>query len=169
MQVPQRRAQLLRIRNDDDLMVHLTPSALQRLKDLLRDLEHERPQIVEDLRIALQKGDLSENAEYQDAKARLMRIDGRIFSTKEKIKNAVLIEKGPDDSGRIRIGSTVVVAVNGKQRTYMLVGSQESDPAHGRISYSSPLGSALIGHAVGESVSVQTENGDVSYGIVEIT
>ena len=168
MQVPRRRSQSLRIRDNDDLTVHLTPSALEHLKKLLIDLGHERPQAVEDLRIALQKGDLSENAEYQDAKARLMRIDGRIFSTKEKIKNAVLIEQGPDDSGRVRLGSTVVVSVDGRQKMYSIVGPQESDPAKGRISHVSPLGAALIGHAVGETVTIETENGAVMYGIIEV-
>lgn len=168
MQIPKRRSQLLKIQDDDNIAVYLTPHALERLKRLLSDLERERPSVVEDLRIAVQKGDLSENAEYQDAKARLGRIDGRIFSTKEKIKNAVMIEKGPDASGRIRLGSTVVLSVNGRQKTYSIVGPQESNPTQGRISHISPLGAALIGHVVGDSVKLETENGEVMYGVVEV-
>lgn len=168
MQIPKRRSQLLKIRDDENLIVYLTPHAFERLKKLLIELEIERPGVVEDLRIAVQKGDLSENAEYQDAKARLGRIDGRIFSTKEKIKNAVMIEKGPDPSGRIRLGSTVVLSVNGRQKTYSIVGPQESNPTQGRISHISPLGAALVGHVIGDSITLTTENGEMMYGVVDV-
>jgi len=169
MQIPKRRSQLLKIQDDENLSVYLTPQALERLKKSLDDLMRERPQVVEDLRIAVQKGDLSENAEYQDAKARLGRIDGRIFATKEKIKNAVMIEKGPDASGRIRLGSTVLLSINGRQKAYSIVGPQESNPTQGRISHISPLGAALLGHSVGETVTLHTESGDVMYGVVDVT
>jgi transcription elongation GreA/GreB family factor len=121
----------------------LTAEAVERLKRTLEKLEHdERPKIVEDLSHAITLGDFSENAEYQDAKARLARIDGRIFGLKERVKNAVIIEQGPAD-GKIRLGSTVTVKTNGKEKTFRILGPQEADPTRGRISHLSPLGSAL--------------------------
>lgn len=167
MQIPKRRSQSLKILEEKDNF--LTADKVERLKKDLEDLEkRQHPQAVEDLSVALQKGDLSENAEYTESKARLARIDGRIFSIKERIKNAVIIEQDAGSSTEVRIGSTVLLSVNGTQREYQILGTQESDPSRGRISYRSPLGSALIGHATGESVDVQTENGIISYGIIEI-
>jgi transcription elongation factor GreA len=127
----------------------------------------QRPQAVKDVSTAVQKGDLSENAEYHEARARLSRTDTRIFNLKEKLKTAVIIEKGSDD-GRVKIGSTVVLEVNGKQRTYEILGSLETDPSRNRISHESPLGSALLDHKVGDTVTVKTPSGEVTYAIIEV-
>lgn len=152
-------------RQDDQF---ITAEAIERIKRTLDDLENrQRPQAVKDVSVAVQKGDLSENAEYHEARARLSRTDTRIFNLKEKLKNAVIIEKGSGD-GRIKIGSTVVLEVNGKQRTYEILGSLETDPAHNKISHQSPLGSALLNHVAGETVTVQTPSGEVTYTIIEI-
>jgi len=170
MRLPKRRHQLLKIQEDEG-PVYVTPRAEQRLKDDLHDLEkNQRPRIVEDLTMALQKGDLSENAEYQDAKARLGRIDGRVFSIKERLKRVVLIETNAA-SETVQIGSTVVLSLStvpGLKRTYRIVGSHESNPAQGRISHQAPLGSALLNRTVGETVSIATPNGEVIYRIEEI-
>lgn len=116
--------------------------------------EHARKlRIGKDVSEAVQKGDLSENAEYQEAKARLSRIDGRIFSLKERIKNAIPIVEG-EATGRVQLGSTVTLRVNERERSYRVVGPSETNPSQGRISHLSPLGVALIDRAVGESVSV---------------
>lgn len=169
MQIPKRRHQLLKIQQDEGI-AYLTPAAIKRMQEDIVRLERvDRPKIVEDLSFALKLGDLSENAEYQDAKARLGRIDGRIFGLKERMKRAVAIESGSDEDGKIRIGSTVLLAVDGKQRSYQIVGSHESNPSQGRISYMSPLGTELIGHAAGESVSIEANGKNVSYGIIEVT
>ena len=161
---------MLRTYDDNDTSHHLTPEKMERLKMDLLDLEKtQRPLTVDDLSQALKKGDLSENAEYQDAKARLARIDGRVFSIKERLKNAIVIERGPSESGDVRIGSTVLLSVNGHQREYQILGSQETNPARGRISHLSPLGSALLGHAAGETVTVTAENGTTAYGIIRVT
>jgi len=167
MQIPKRRSQQLQAPDErDDVM---TGWKLQRLKDDLEDLEkRQRPVIVEDLSDARQKGDLSENAEYQDARAKLSRIDGRIFSLKERIKNAVVIEQGAGPSGQVRIGSTVVLSVDGHQRQYRILGSQETDPSRGRISYLSPLGAALLGHVAGDGVTIDAGGKKILYGIVEV-
>jgi len=169
MEIPKRQSEMFKKygRRDDDR--YLTAAAVERLKRELRDLEEQqRPQTVEDLTRAREMGDLSENAAYHDAKARLGRIDGRIFSLKERIKNAVVIEPSADGSGRVQIGSTVILNVNGKQRTYQILGSQETNPATGRISHLSPLGAALLGHAAGETVTVRTQDKETPYRIDEV-
>lgn len=171
MRLPKRRSQILQLSPfaRDDGNAYLTASAIERLKRQLSDLEqHERPKTVEDLSVAVQKGDLSENAEYQDARARLSRIDGRIFSLKERIKNAKLIAEGANASGRVQIGSTVVLRVAGREKTYQILGSYESNPSRGRISHVSPLGAALLDHAAGESVTITTPQGETTYEIVEV-
>lgn len=153
-------------RRDDD---HLTVSAMRRLARDLHDLEKvQRPKAVEDLIRAREMGDLSENAAYSEAKGRLARIDGRIFSLKDRLKNAVVIEPGADASGRVRIGSTVVVSAGGARRTYEIVGSQETSPSRGRISHLSPLGSVLLGRVAGDEVIVKTQKKNVVYRIEEV-
>ncbi len=169
MQIPKRKSEEHRKfgRRDDDL--YLTEEAIQKLKRELADLEqNQRPKTVEDLTRAREMGDLSENAAYHEAKARLGRIDGRIFNLKERIKNAIVIKPVRDGSGRVQIGSAVVVEVNGHERSYQILGSQETNPAAGRISHVSPLGAALMGHAAGETVTVRTQDRESSYRIVSV-
>ena len=138
---------------------HLTEESINRLKRTLYELENvERPKIVVDLAHAITLGDFSENAEYQDAKARLARIDGRIFGMKERIKNAIVISSGSKD-GKIALGSTVNLVMNGKKKTYRILGPQEADPSKGRISHLSPLGSALLGKHAGDIVPYITPDG----------
>lgn len=163
MRLPQRRSQMLR--NHGPESHELTPEAVERLKRTLEYLKKdERPKIVVDLSHALTLGDFSENAEYQDAKARLARIDGRIFSMQERIRNAIIIKKGATDA--IGIGSTVTFALGGKEKTYRIVGSQETDPSRGNISYHSPLGKALVGRKVGERLAFHALDGSTS--LIEI-
>lgn len=163
MRLPKRRSQMMRDHGPESH--ELTPEALERLRRTLERLQtQERPKIVEDLSHALTLGDFSENAEYQDAKARLSRIDGRIFGLRERIRNAVIIEGGSSDE--IGIGSTVEFILAGKEKTYRIVGSQESDPSRGNISYHSPLGAVLIGKRVGDRFEYRNPSGSID--LVEI-
>lgn len=167
MRIPQRRSQALQIREENDNLI--TADKLERLKRDLEDLEkNQRQKIVEDLVFAREQGDLSENAEYQDAKAKLGRMDGRIFNLKERIKNAQVIERPSGPSGKINIGSTVTVVSDGKEKTYQIVGTQESNPSRGMISHRSPLGEALLGHAAGEKVLVEINGVPVGYSILRV-
>lgn len=168
MQIPKRQSEILRNANKKTDQ-YLTSSAIARLKEELYDLEkNKRPKTIKEMQFAAEDGDFSENAPYQDAKHRLRRINTRILSLNERIKHAILIEPGADPSGRIRIGSTVVLKINSKQITYQILGSQETNPSRGRISYLSPLGSALLNHTAGEDVSIKTDNKDEVYHIVEV-
>ncbi len=148
---------------------YITADKLERMKRDVYELEKlQRPKVVEDLAFAREQGDLSENAEYQDAKAKLGRIDGRLFSMKERIKNAVVIEQGLNSAGTVQIGSMVTLSGSGKEKTYQIVGSQESNPSRGMISRHSPLGSALLNHTAGETVVIQAGDNLIEYVIIEV-
>lgn len=155
-------------RKDDRGAQYLTIRGVEHLKNELKRQEQEHPGAVDDVARLAELGDFSENAEYQDAKYRLRRINDRITSLKERIKHVVVIEEGGSESGKIEIGSTVIVKVNELERTYQIVGPAESSPARGRISYLSPLGSALLDHQPGEKVELPTDHGLVIYEILEV-
>lgn len=145
---------------------HLSPEAVERLRRTLQTLEKiDRPKIVEDLSHALTLGDFSENAEYQDAKARLSRIDGRIFGLKERIKNAIVIDRDAAD-GSVQLGSTVTFTLAGKEKTYEILGPQEANPSRGKISHLSPLGAALLGKKTGDRFSYHSPDGSIN--LIEI-
>ena len=168
MQVPTRRAQLLKNRDEDAGANQLTVVGLMRLKDELKRLEQEQPAAVEEVDRTRQFGDFSENAEYQDAKFRLRRINDRIFTLKERIRHAIVIDEQQTASDHVILGSTVVVHINTQLKEFHIVGPRESNPSRGRISHLSPVGSALLNHRVGDQVTVQTDHGNVIYTIVEI-
>ncbi|MFH1620884.1 MAG: transcription elongation factor GreA [Patescibacteria group bacterium] len=169
MRLPFRKSQALRqvAGSEND---YLTAAAIERLKKDLHNLEKsERPMAVEDLSVALAKGDLSENAEYQDAKSRLSRIDGRIFSIKDRLKRVIVIDESVSSTGRIHIGSTVVLEPGpGVKRTYQIVGPRETNPTRGRISHLSPLGAALLNHTAGETIELDVQGGTAKYKILEV-
>ena len=167
MQLPKRRSQILKKRENESDYDYLTEIGLRRLKETLDDLEKQQPQAIEDVSVAVAKGDLSENAEYQDARARLSRIQSRIFSIKDRLKRVQVIQH-PTTPGRIGLGSTVVVETSGKQKTYEIVGPRETNPSRGRISHLSPLGTALMNHFAGESVVIRTDKEEVAYRIIEV-
>ena len=123
------------------------------------------------MRRALEEGgDLSENAEYEDAKNEQAFVEGRILTIETILAHAVLIEaKGP--SNEIRLGSKVTIVEVGttEKDHYVIVGSAEADPASGRISNESPLGKTLLGHKTHDEVMVQTPDGPIKYKITHIT
>ncbi len=148
---------------------HLTHAAIAELKEeLIRLEQHSRPKAVEELRRTREMGDLSENFAYSMAKGKLLGIDTRMFSIKERLKHAIPIAHGPAKDGSARIGATVTVFVNGKEKNYDIVGSQETDPGLGSISYLSPLGAALMGKKMGESVIVEANGKKIVYKILEV-
>jgi transcription elongation factor GreA len=167
MQLPKRKSRLNRRTDPADNF--LTAAALSQAESDLRSLEARRPKAVEELSAARDMGDLSENAAYTEAKARLARMDTAIFHLKERIKNAVVIESGAGPDGRARIGATVTVEVGGRTKTYAITGGQESDPAQGRISHVSPLGQALIGRRAGDTVTVKGPTGaEIEYKVMHV-
>lgn len=151
-----------------DQTTYLTQEGLEKLRAELVDLKkHQRPEMISRLEAAKALGDLSENAEYHEAKDTLSFIEGRIREIEVKLNDYQIIEDTAK-GGKIGLGSTIVVDVKGKEKTYQIVGSSEADPAGGRISNESPLGNAFLGRKKGDVVTVQTPAGDADYTIVEV-
>ena len=149
--------------------VRLTKEGLENLQKELDFLKTtKRDEIAEKIEIARSYGDLSENAEYDEAKNDQAVVEARIAEIDNMLKNAVVIENV--DTGKVRPGATVVVKnlKMNKEFTYKIVGSNEADQLHGLLSDESPVGSALMDKAPGEVVSVETPAGVIEYEIVEI-
>ena len=136
---------------------------LRRLK------EEERPQVVEAIEEARAHGDLSENAEYHAAKERQGQIEAQIYELEDRLARAVVIDPTTLSGDRVVFGATVkLVDEDDKPVTYQIVGQTEADARLGRISYSSPLGRALIGRRVGDEVEVMTPSGEKYYSIEKL-
>ena len=140
--------------------VPITPEGLEQVKRELEELVSvRRPYIVEKIKSARELGDLSENFEYHAAKNEQGFIEARINELEAIVKNAVLIAGRPA-TGRVEVGSTVrFVEDDGSEAAYRIVGTAEVDPAQGRVSHASAVGKALLGHAVGDEVHVETPAG----------
>ncbi|OGL73128.1 transcription elongation factor GreA [Candidatus Uhrbacteria bacterium RIFCSPHIGHO2_12_FULL_60_25] len=152
-----------------DKIHYVTAEGLEKLKAELHDLKTvKRRETAERVDAARSLGDLSENAEYQEAKQQLGMIESRIIQLNEMLKNISVIESEKGAGGAVIIGSTVVVASSGKKKEFQIVGSNEADPAAGRISNESPIGNAFLGHKKGDAVSVSTPGGTTTYTIVEV-
>lgn len=167
MRLPTRKSEKERLLRQE-IDNYLTPAKIERMRQELDDLvKHKRAPAADEVARTAQMGDLSENAAYQFAKQNLRRINDRITILEERLKHAIPIDQGPSD-GKIRIGSTVTLRSNGKELTFEILGSSESNPSNGRISYSSPLGVALIGKSVGDVAILKTARGETSYEIIAI-
>lgn len=169
MRLPIRRSE--RIKKDDgqsDGPLFLTLAGIKRMQECLKRIEEEElPQAIKDVRTTAEFGDFSENAEYQEAKARMRRLHAQIFGLKEKLKRVSVIKRqGASDN--VRLGSKVKIEANGTLTTFEIVGPQETNPARGRISHISPLGAALMGRAPGDRVAVKTNNCEKTYIILKI-
>jgi len=133
----------------------LSSGAIKKYQAELDDLlKNQRAPAIKEVQRTAEMGDFSENAAYQMAKWHLRAINYRITTLEEKLKSAIPIDMAETTSGVVHIGSTVVVEVAGKEMEYQILGSQESNPLKGLISYLSPLGAALLNHVVGDVVTV---------------
>jgi transcription elongation factor GreA len=151
--------------------VYVTPEGLEKMKAELQELvEEKRPALAERLRFAIKQGDLSENADYQQAKEEQGFLEGKILDLQQKIRNAEIIDASGGAKGEVVLGAHVTVKERGfEPETYHVVGSTETNPGSGKISYESPLGRALLGHKVGDTVEVKAPAGTLEFEIVEIT
>jgi len=148
--------------------VLLTEEGLKKLRDELKVLkEDRRKEVIERIQEAVSHGDLSENADYAQAKEEQSFIEGRIVEIEEMIKHAEIIAHS-QNSSIVSIGSTVTVMVNGKETKYTIVGANEANPAAGKISNESLVGKSLIGAKKGDVVPVMTPMGKTEYTIVNI-
>jgi transcription elongation factor GreA len=147
--------------------IYVTRDGLRKLEDELEYLRTvKRAQVAQRLHDAMGEGDIDENAEYDDAKNEQSFVEGRILTLETMIKNAVIIQEGKHRD-QVVLGSTVtIVEEGGEPETYHLVGSAEADPRQGRISNQSPLGRALLGKRVGDTVTVSAPAGVLSFQII---
>lgn len=147
--------------------IYVTKEGYDKLKAELDELKNvRRKEIASRIEIAKDMGDLSENAEYHEAKDEQGFIEGRIAELDATLPYAVIIEK--DSSGCVNVGSTVRISTNNKEKEYTIVGASEADPVSGRISNESPLGIAFIGKCAGDSVEVQVPSGKIVYHIISV-
>ncbi len=148
---------------------YISKDGLEKLRvELDEMLAVRRPEIAQRIHDAKEHGDLSENAEYEDAKNEQAFVEGRIQALEAMIKNATIIdEHGSTD--HVQIGSTVTVTIEGESETFMIVGSAEAKPAEHRISNESPVGRALLGRKKGDKVIVKVPAGDFAYTITDIS
>ena len=147
--------------------VPMTRDAYARLEAELAELTRKnRPEVVARIKAAREHGDLKENAEYQAAREEQSFMEGRIRLLEERKRHAVLIDE--TGSGRVQLGSTVVLEHEGDTITYAIVGTTDADPAAGRISSSSPVGAALLGAMADQDVEVRTPRGVVRYRVLEV-
>jgi len=150
----------------DESPIPLTKEAYQRLRERLTTLKNSLPEQIATTKAAADLGDRSENAEYQISKSKLRGTHRQILIIENQIKRAVIIKT--NNSGKIQLGSTVVLESDGKKFTFQILGSFETNPGKGVISNNSPLGLALIGHKAGDEVSIKVERGEKKYLILEV-
>ncbi len=142
---------------------YLTAQGAEKLRQELDELVNvKRPALAAQLKEAISQGDLSENADYIDAKEQQAFLEGRIQYLENLLRSAIIIEDS--EGGRpstVQLGSEVTILGEGEseEETYRIVGAAEADPRNGKISNESPMGAALLGKNVGDVVSVQTPGG----------
>ena len=127
-----------------------------------------RKEIAKRIQLAKDMGDLSENAEYSEAKDAQAFNEGRIIELKQALKNVTIVKNG-QNGGQIAMGSKVKVKVNGEEREYTIVSFNEADPGNGKISNESPLGQAFLDKKSGDNVSVDTPKGTTEYKIISVS
>ena len=152
--------------------IPMTPDGLQRLEEELKHLKTvERPTIIKAISDAREHGDLSENAEYHAARERQSFCEGRIEELEDITSRAEVIDiarfKG-DETVKFGAYVTVVDEDTDEEVTYQVVGPYEADINNGRISTTSPIGQALIGKGMGDSVEVSTPRGSKMYEIMTV-
>ncbi|MEA4897821.1 MAG: transcription elongation factor GreA [Eubacteriales bacterium] len=152
--------------------VVLTPDGKRKLEEELNELKTvKRVEVAKDIEVARSFGDLSENAEYDEAKNEQARIEGRIRQLEEMLRNAEVVDESEIRSDVVGVGSAVRVfdMEYDEEDTYTLVGATEAEPAKLRVSAESPIGQALLGSKVNAVVEAQTPGGLVKFKVLEIS
>ena len=149
---------------------YITPEGKQRLEQELRYLwQEKRPRVCQAVSEAAAMGDRSENAEYIYGKKQLREIDSRVRFLRKRLEGMVVVERAPDDPGRVYFGAWVELEdEQGKLATYRIVGPDESDHKVGAISMDAPLARALLGKRLDDEVTVPTPAGERVYCIVAV-
>jgi transcription elongation factor GreA len=147
---------------------YLSQEKFAELQDELNRLKTvERKEVAATLEYATSLGDLSENAEYQEARDRQASVEDRIKELEAMLKSAVIVSR--KNSEVIDIGSVVSIKKDGgEEKTYTIVGGEEANAEAGKISHHSPIGGALLGHKKGDKVNVPTPRGEIVYTINKV-
>ena len=149
----------------------LTYAGLKKLEDELHDLKVvKRKEVAGKIKEAREQGDLSENAEYDAAKDEQRDIEARIEELEKLLKNVEVVGQDEVDADTVGIGSRVKLydVEMDEEVEYTIVGSTEADALNGKISNESPVGHALLGHKVGDEVTVETQAGEIHYKVLSI-
>ncbi len=150
---------------------YLTHEKFDELKLELNDLKvNKRKEVAESLDYARGLGDLSENAEYHEAREMQANIEDRISKLESILKNATIVSSVATHSEHVRVGSFVVVEKEGskEQKKFQIVGSEETDLLQGKLSNRSPIGSAILGKKAGEKFSFNSPTGVMTYKVISI-
>ena len=149
----------------------LTYQGLRKYEDELHDLKVvKRQEVAQKIKEAREQGDLSENAEYDAAKDEQRDIEARIEQIEKILKNAEVVVEDEVDLDKISVGCVVKVldVEYDEEEEFKLVGSSEANSLNGKISNESPVGKALIGARVGDTIKVETQAGEIEYKVLEI-
>ena len=149
----------------------LTREGFEKLQEEFRYLtEVRRREVADRIRQAREFGDISENSEYDDAKNEQYLLERRISEVQRRLRNAKIVDPAGAESGSVDLGTRVTLRVVGKdeERTFEIVGANESDPGSGKLSHSSPVGRAVLKRRVGDKVTVATPRGATEYEIVNV-
>jgi len=146
---------------------YLSPERYEQHKRELEELKKKRQEIAKRLEEAKALGDLSENQEYVSAREAQAFNEGKIMELEQLLRDAKVIDN-VRKSSTVQIGSTIEVFGNGHHRQFTIVGSEEANPAVGKISNESPLGKAFLGKKVGDVLEIETPGGKVKYKISAI-
>jgi transcription elongation factor GreA len=148
---------------------YLSKEGLEQIRQELEGLVNvRRAEIAARIHEAKEHGDITENAEYEDAKNEQAFVEGRIQALSALVKNAVVITEN-HSSTHVQIGSTVTIQSRDGKESFQIVGSAEAAPAEGKISNESPVGRALLGRKKGEEITVTVPAGDTKYKILSIS
>lgn len=145
----------------------LTKEGVSELEKELADLQEQRAQIADAIRTAREFGDLSENTEYQSARAAQERNDARISEIEHVLQNVELI-KAPRGAAKVQLGSKVTLKGAKGNKEFQIVGTVEADPLNGKISDESPIGQALLGKKEGDQVEIKTPAETATYTVAAI-
>lgn len=146
---------------------HLTQAKFDELTQKLKKLKAVLPNAISELQRLAEMGDFSENAAYQMAKGRVRSLNDKIFGIEEHLKQAIII-KLDNNNRQVHLGSKVAVMIDGKEKTYQILGSSEVDLAQGIISHNSPIGQALMGKSARDVFKIQLAKGEVEAEIIRV-
>jgi len=165
MRVPIRKSEKYTYLKTDPCITQAKFDELTKKLDRLININ--RPREAEEVKRLALMGDFSENAGYQIAKGRLRGINQRILDITDLLKRAEIIS--PSHSGLVQIGNFVTLELNGREKIYQILGSEETNPTAGIISHNSPLGAALIGRTVGDTFEINLAGKIITYKITKIS